>query len=145
MFGIFSVVIFNTLFGLSTSYWMAIATRFLLGALNGLLGPIKATKVCRTEHQALGLSLVSTAWGIGLIIGPALGGYLALPAEKFPNVFSPDSFFGRFPYLLPCLCSSLFAVVVLVSCIWMPVREIALVLYFTCKKLCYAPFIYLLL
>jgi len=42
MFGIFSVVIFNTLFGLSTSYWMAIATRFLLGALNGLLGPIKA-------------------------------------------------------------------------------------------------------
>ena len=34
-------VIFNTLFGLSTSYWMAIATRFLLGALNGLLGPIK--------------------------------------------------------------------------------------------------------
>ncbi|XP_039775778.1 protein ZINC INDUCED FACILITATOR-LIKE 1-like isoform X3 [Panicum virgatum] len=120
MFGIFSVVVFNTLFGLSTSYWMAIATRFLLGALNGLLGPIKATKVCRTEHQALGLSLVSTAWGIGLIIGPALGGYLALPAEKFPNVFSPDSFFGRFPYLLPCLCSSLFAVVVLVSCIWMP-------------------------
>lgn len=36
-----SRVIFNTLFGLSTSYWMAIATRFLLGALNGLLGPIK--------------------------------------------------------------------------------------------------------
>jgi len=34
-------VIFNTLFGLSTNYWMAIATRFLLGALNGLLGPIK--------------------------------------------------------------------------------------------------------
>jgi hypothetical protein len=36
-----SRVIFNTLFGLSTTYWMAIATRFLLGALNGLLGPIK--------------------------------------------------------------------------------------------------------
>jgi hypothetical protein len=35
-------VVFNTLFGLSVSYWMAIATRFLLGALNGLLGPIKA-------------------------------------------------------------------------------------------------------
>ncbi|RLM68947.1 hypothetical protein C2845_PM17G00970 [Panicum miliaceum] len=77
-------------------YWMAIATRFLLGALNGLLGPIKAyaIEVCRPEHEALALSLVSTAWGIGLIIGPALGGYLALPAENFPNVFSPDSFFG---------------------------------------------------
>ena len=34
-------VIFNTLFGLSLNYWMAIITRFLLGCLNGLLGPIK--------------------------------------------------------------------------------------------------------
>ncbi|TVU42223.1 hypothetical protein EJB05_08616 [Eragrostis curvula] len=129
--GIFSVVIFNTLFGFSTSYSMAIATRFLLGALNGLLGPIKAyaIELCRPEHEALGLSLVSTAWGIGLIIGPALGGYLALPAEKFPSVFSHDSFFGRFPYALPCLCTSVFAVAVLViSCIWMPVCEFALVL-----------------
>ncbi|CAJ2657232.1 unnamed protein product [Trifolium pratense] len=39
--GIISVVIFNTLFGLSTSYWMAIITRFLLGSLNGVLGPVK--------------------------------------------------------------------------------------------------------
>ncbi|GJN07073.1 hypothetical protein PR202_ga24865 [Eleusine coracana subsp. coracana] len=122
VFGIFSVVVFNTLFGLSVSYWMAIATRFLLGALNGLLGPIKAyaIEVCRPEHEALALSLVSTAWGIGLIIGPALGGYLALPAEKFPNVFSPDSLFARFPYFLPCLCTSVFAAAVLISCIWMP-------------------------
>ncbi|KAF0907260.1 hypothetical protein E2562_015763 [Oryza meyeriana var. granulata] len=79
VFGIFAVVIFNTLFGLSVTYWMAIATRFLLGALNGLLGPIKAyaIEVCRPEHEALALSLVSTAWGIGLIIGPAIGGYLS--------------------------------------------------------------------
>nr|CAB3490833.1 unnamed protein product [Digitaria exilis] len=122
VFGIFSVVVFNTLFGLSVSYWMAIATRFLLGALNGLLGPIKAyaIEVCRPEHEALALSLVSTAWGIGLIIGPALGGYLAMPAENFPVVFSPDSLFGRFPYFLPCLCTSIFAAAVLISCIWMP-------------------------
>ncbi|XP_047091416.1 protein ZINC INDUCED FACILITATOR-LIKE 1-like isoform X1 [Lolium rigidum] len=122
IFGVFSVVIFNALFGLSVTYWMAIATRFLLGALNGLLGPMKAyaIEVCRPEHEALALSLVSTAWGIGLIIGPALGGYLALPAEKYPNIFSPDSLFGRFPYFLPCLCTSVFAAAVLIGCIWMP-------------------------
>lgn len=34
-------VVLNTLFGLSINLWMAIATRFLLGSLNGLLGPIK--------------------------------------------------------------------------------------------------------
>ncbi|KAJ0047109.1 hypothetical protein Pint_05497 [Pistacia integerrima] len=56
-----NLVIFNTLFGLSIHFWMAIITRFLLGSLNGLLGPIK----------------VSTTWGIGLIIGPTIIGFLA--------------------------------------------------------------------
>ncbi|PON86778.1 Major facilitator [Trema orientale] len=72
-------IIFNTLFGLSVNFWMAVTTRFLLGSLNGLLGPIKAyaSELFREEHQAIGLSTVSTAWGIGLIIGPALGGFLA--------------------------------------------------------------------
>ncbi|KAJ6428661.1 hypothetical protein OIU84_020351 [Salix udensis] len=107
-----AVVIFNTLFGLSVNFWMAIITRFLLGSLNGLLGPIKAyaVEIFRAEYQALGLSTVSTAWGIGLIIGPALGGFLAQPAEKYPNLFSKESIFGRFPYFLPCLCISLFRV-----------------------------------
>nr|GEW35898.1 putative RNA-directed DNA polymerase, eukaryota, reverse transcriptase zinc-binding domain protein [Tanacetum cinerariifolium] len=78
---------------------------FLLGFLNGLLGPIKAyaCELFRDEHQALGLSTISTSWGTGLIIGPALGGYLAQPADKFPSLVSPNSLFGRFPYLLPCL------------------------------------------
>lgn len=122
MIGIVSVIIFNTLFGLSTSYWMAIATRFLLGSLNGLLGPIRAyaIEVCQVEHQSLALSIVSTAWGIGLIIGPAIGGFLAQPADKFPDLFSRASFFGRFPYFLPCLCISLFACGVFIFCFWMP-------------------------
>ncbi|XP_020254685.1 protein ZINC INDUCED FACILITATOR-LIKE 1-like isoform X2 [Asparagus officinalis] len=120
--GLISLIIFNTLFGLSVNYWMAIATRFLLGAMNGLLGPIKAyaSEVCRPEHQSIGLSLVSTAWGIGLIIGPALGGFFAQPAEKFPGIISEESFLGRFPYFLPCFCISLFAVGVLIACYWLP-------------------------
>jgi MFS family permease len=123
IFSVFSVVIFNTLFGLSMKYWMAITTRLILGALNGMLAPIKAysIEICRPEHHALGLSIVSTAWGIGLVVGPSIGGYLARPAQQYPNMFSDESIFGRFPYLLPCLCISLFAAVVLVSCIWLPV------------------------
>lgn len=120
--GLIALVIFNTLFGLSTSYWMAITTRFLLGSLNGLLGPIKAysVEVARPEYQAVGISLVSTAWGMGLVIGPSIGGLLAQPADKFPNLFSKDSFFGRFPYFLPCLFISLFAAVILSTCHWLP-------------------------
>ncbi|XWS08131.1 hypothetical protein CRYUN_Cryun41cG0053400 [Craigia yunnanensis] len=120
--GTISVVIFNTLFGLSVNFWMAVITRFLLGSLNGLLGPIKAyaVEIFREEHQALGLSTVSTSWGIGLIIGPALGGFLAQPAEKYPNMFSKDSLFGRFPYFLPSLAISLFALGVTIATCWLP-------------------------
>ncbi|ONM42101.1 putative peptide/nitrate transporter [Zea mays] len=42
------------------------------------------------------------------------------PAEKYPHVFSKDSVFGRFPYLLPCLSVSAFATLVLISCEWLP-------------------------
>ncbi|PIA48405.1 hypothetical protein AQUCO_01400778v1 [Aquilegia coerulea] len=122
IFGTIVVVVFNTLFGFSTSFWMAVTTRFLLGSLNGALGPIRAyaSEVSRPEHQALALSLVSVAWGIGLIIGPAIGGFLAMPAEKYPDLISKDSLFGRFPYLLPCLCISMLGLVVCVVCFWLP-------------------------
>ncbi|XP_022726147.1 protein ZINC INDUCED FACILITATOR 1-like isoform X4 [Durio zibethinus] len=119
VFGTFSVVTFNTLFGLSTNFWVAISARFLLGSLCGILGPMRAyaSEVCHKEYQALGMSVISTSWGIGLVIGPALGGFLAQPAEKFPHIFAKESLFGRFPYFLPCFLISLFALgVLLISC-----------------------------
>ncbi|KAL5226526.1 hypothetical protein ABZP36_014791 [Zizania latifolia] len=117
-----SVIIFNTIFGLSSNYWMALISRCLLGLMCGILGPIKAyaTEVCRKEHSHLALSLVSSSRGIGLIIGPAIGGYLAQPADKYPSVFSEKSIFGRFPYFLPCLCISLLAITALIASFWLP-------------------------
>ncbi|XP_010492151.1 PREDICTED: protein ZINC INDUCED FACILITATOR-LIKE 1-like [Camelina sativa] len=123
LIGTSSVVIFNTLFGLSLNFWMAIITRFCLGCFNGLLGgPIKAYAVetFRDEYQSLALSAVSTAWGIGLIIGPAIGGFLAQPAKQYPSLFSQDSIFGKFPYCLPCFAISIFAFLVTVISLWMP-------------------------
>ncbi|RHN41283.1 putative major facilitator superfamily [Medicago truncatula] len=120
--GVISVIIFNTLFGLSTSFWMAVTTRFFLGSLNGLLGPMKAycSEIFREEKQAFGLSTLSAAWGIGLIIGPALGGYLAQPTIKYPNLFPKDSFWDKFPYFLPSISISAFAFAVAIACIWLP-------------------------
>ncbi|KAB2627264.1 protein ZINC INDUCED FACILITATOR-LIKE 1-like [Pyrus ussuriensis x Pyrus communis] len=104
------------------NYWMAISTRFLLGSLNGSLGPIKAysCEAFREEHQALSMSTVSVARGIGLIIGPAMGGFLAQPADKYPSIFSQNSIFGRFPYFLPCLCISALAFGVTIISFWLP-------------------------
>ncbi|CAM8968314.1 unnamed protein product [Rhodiola kirilowii] len=122
LIGTIAVVIFNTLFGFSTNLWIAIATRFFLGALCGVLGPTRAfaSEVCRKEHQALGLSIISTSWGLGLVIGPAMGGFLAQPADKFPHLFSKESLFGRFPYALPCLVISIIALLAAISCYWLP-------------------------
>ncbi|CAM0880979.1 unnamed protein product [Alopecurus aequalis] len=122
LISILSVIVFNTLFGLSTTYWMAIVTRGLLGLLCGILGPIKAyaSEVCRKEHQALGISLVTSSRAIAFVIGPAIGGFLSQPAKKYPNVFSHESIFGRFPYFLPCFIISVLAAGACVACIWLP-------------------------
>ncbi|CAK7331925.1 unnamed protein product [Dovyalis caffra] len=125
LMGTFSVVVFSALFGLSTSFWMALSMRFLLGCFNSLLGTIRvlslqmlhtgtyayASEVCREEYRSVALSVVSTSRGLGLILGPAIGGFLA----------QIDRNIGlRFPYFLPCLIISVYAVGVLVACWWLP-------------------------
>ncbi|GAB4859277.1 Probable peptide/nitrate transporter At3g43790 [Ancistrocladus abbreviatus] len=122
LIGTLSVAILNMLFGLSTNFWMAISMRFFLGCFNSLLGTMRAyaSEICREEHRALALSVVSTSRGIGLVIGPAIGGFLAQPVEKYPKVFSKNSLFGRFPYFLPCLIISLYAAGIFALCWWLP-------------------------
>ncbi|CAN0898680.1 Probable peptide/nitrate transporter At3g43790 [Linum grandiflorum] len=122
LIGTFSVAIFNALFGLSSSFWLAISMRFLLGCFNSLLGTIRAyaTEVCREEHQSLALSIVSTSRGIRLIIRPAIGGFLLRPAEKYPSLFPENSIFARFPYFLPCLIISIYSLGVFIACWWLP-------------------------
>ncbi|KAJ0101184.1 hypothetical protein Patl1_05572 [Pistacia atlantica] len=119
--GTISVVVLSTLFGLSINFWMAVITRFLLGmpAHNFYHYQAYATEVMRGEQQTLGLSAVSTAWGIGLIMGPAVGGFLAQPEDKYPNIFSKESLFGKFPYFLPCFVISLIALGVTMASCWL--------------------------
>lgn len=122
MSGTASIFIFNTLFGFSKNFWMALVTRFLIGFFNGMLGPVRAyaSEICTEEHQALGLSMIGTMWGVGLIIGPAIGGYFAQPADKYPSIFPSGSLFDSYPYALPCLCISAIAVVGFCSCFFLP-------------------------
>eukprot|EP01137_Pigoraptor_chileana_P005423 Opistho-2@48465 len=113
------LVVFTLMFGFSYNLAWAIAARFLTGVINGLIGACKAiiSEISDETNQAQGMSIVGTAWGIGLIMGPAVGGILSEPALKHPHIFSANSLFGKFPYLLPCLFSvglSLIALVLVV-------------------------------
>ncbi|XP_065842031.1 uncharacterized protein [Oscarella lobularis] len=89
----------NTKTGLA---W-ALATRGLSGASNGVLGATKATiaDVSDDTNQAKGMTFIAAAWGVGLVIGPALGGLLAEPVRQYPDTFSGNGFLETFPYFLP--------------------------------------------
>ncbi|KAJ5199621.1 Tetracycline resistance protein TetA/multidrug resistance protein MdtG [Penicillium cf. griseofulvum] len=92
--------------GMAPNFWVALAGRALGGALNGNIGIIQTMVgelVKRPEHEPRAYSIMPFVWSIGTIIGPAIGGLLAKPAEGFPSVFLADGLFGKFPYLLPNL------------------------------------------
>ncbi|XP_057451625.1 protein ZINC INDUCED FACILITATOR-LIKE 1-like isoform X2 [Lotus japonicus] len=115
--GIFSVVIFNTLFGLSTSFWMAVITRFTLGGLNGLLGPMKRRiPSSRTLNRLCCLGSRFSLWtSIGRLFGSEQ------PVQKYPNIFAKGSFWDKFPYSLPCFVVSAIALAVLIiACVCLP-------------------------
>ena len=107
LYGTMAVTAATMVFGLSSSFGVALASRFLAGFLSGNLGTSKTylSEELHTKHLARGLSAIGFAGGIGGIIGPVVGGYLNRPAIQYPNVFSQDGLFGQFPYLLPELVS----------------------------------------
>ncbi|CAG7947055.1 unnamed protein product [Penicillium olsonii] len=97
------------LVGLAPNFWVALLGRALGGALNGNIGVIQTMVgelVKRPEHEPRAYTVMPFVWSIGSIIGPAIGGLLAKPAESNPSLFPVDGLFGRFPYLLPNLVCS---------------------------------------
>ncbi|XP_067685409.1 uncharacterized protein [Haliotis asinina] len=96
--------VFSLMFGFTQNLAMAIAARFFTGLFSGILGTAKTVlyEVSDNTNQAVGMSMISLAWGAGIILGPATGGYLASPVVKYPETFSPG-FFTRFPYIIPAI------------------------------------------
>ncbi|EPS36288.1 hypothetical protein H072_10173 [Dactylellina haptotyla CBS 200.50] len=94
------------LFGFSTSLHMAMIARCCVGLLNGNVGILRtvvAELVPEKELQPQAFGILPLAWNIGSIIGPAIGGFLSEPAQKYPEVFPKESFFDRNPWALPNL------------------------------------------
>ncbi|XP_048582542.1 probable peptide/nitrate transporter At3g43790 isoform X2 [Nematostella vectensis] len=91
------------MFGFSESVTWAVATRAAAGFSNGVIGTAKTiiSEICDNSNQALGITMVTVAWTTGMVLGPAIGGYLAEPGEKYPSTFSPGSLFHRFAFLMP--------------------------------------------
>jgi DHA1 family tetracycline resistance protein-like MFS transporter len=65
--------------GSATALWMLFAARAFAGACAGNIAAAQAyiADVTKPEDRARGMGLIGAAFGLGFIIGPALGGLLA--------------------------------------------------------------------
>lgn len=108
-----NVAVLGVLFGFSTSFAMAVSLRFLIGLGNGFMGVCKTVvteMVSCKEHEVRAFGYINGVWGLGLIVGPAIGGLLSRPAIQYPDMFAPNSIWGQYPYLLPSLICAFIAV-----------------------------------
>ncbi|KAI0242611.1 hypothetical protein L0F63_000276 [Massospora cicadina] len=113
LMGLLGTAISMFLFGMSKSMPWAMVTRFMAGCLNGNIGVLKTMVGEMTDrtNRAEAFGYAAMMFGIGLIIGPAMGGFLTKPAENYPWLFGNIQFLKDYPYFLPCGLSSLFCAI----------------------------------
>ncbi|ORZ23796.1 major facilitator superfamily domain-containing protein [Lobosporangium transversale] len=109
LIGLCGTAIACTSFGLSKSLPWAIISRSMCGLLNGNVGVAKSMlgEIADKSNQSQAFGVFGFAWGIGMIVGPVLGGYLADPAKNFPEIFGELQFFIEYPYFLPCFVAAI--------------------------------------
>ncbi|KAI0752769.1 MFS general substrate transporter [Daedaleopsis nitida] len=98
-------------FGLSRTFWGLVASRSLVGALNGNVGVMKSMigELTDETNIAQAFAFIPAAWATGTTIGPIMGGQLSKPHNRWPSVFS-HSFWIKFPYFLPCAAAAAYSV-----------------------------------
>ena len=100
--------------GFSLNFWMALVGRLVGGALNGNIGVIQTMVgelVTNPSHEPKAYAIMPFIWSIGIIIGPAIGGFFATPVHNFPGTVLDNALFAKFPYLLPNLiCTGLMVI-----------------------------------
>lgn len=109
--------------GMSGSIASAAAARIAGGLFNAIIGAEKAIigESLAPPDQAVAFGYFSLAWGLGALVGPALGGTLARPCgpRRPPGdtsdgenaLCAPGALLYERPFLLPCLAASLLCLV----------------------------------
>jgi MFS family permease len=88
--------------GLASALWMVYVARAFAGSMAGNLGVASAmmADITRPENRARGMGLIGMAFGLGLVLGPMLGGLLS----------------GAQPgFALPCLVAGVMSVLAMVA------------------------------
>ncbi|RMD43697.1 hypothetical protein DV735_g1423, partial [Chaetothyriales sp. CBS 134920] len=118
LFALIGTAASNLVFGFATNYWVALASRFLGGLLNGNVAVMQTmvAEMCKKpEHEPKAYSMIPFVWSAGSILGAAMGGFLARPSDTWPSIFPEDGLFGQYPYLLPNLVAVIFLVIAVIQ------------------------------
>ncbi len=91
MLSMIGAVIGYILLGFATTIWMVALSRFLSGLMAGNIAAAQAyiTDITSEEDRAKGMGLIGAAFGLGFIIGPAIGSYLAGDDFEKINLWLP--------------------------------------------------------
>ena len=87
LIGILGNALSQLLFGLSTSLWMLFASRALSGVLSSATLPVAMAFISdSTDHKSRGggMGMIGAAMGVGMILGPGLGGWVGEESISLP-------------------------------------------------------------
>jgi DHA1 family multidrug resistance protein-like MFS transporter len=87
MLGISGYAIFLILFGLATQFWMLFLARSLAGILSSATYPSMMAFISDSttpEERGGGMGKLGAAMGLGVILGPGIGGWLASDSLALP-------------------------------------------------------------
>ncbi|EMC92997.1 hypothetical protein BAUCODRAFT_37905 [Baudoinia panamericana UAMH 10762] len=115
--GCFATIASLLIVGFSINIWMALIGRLVGGLFNGNVGVIQTMVgeiVINPEHEPKAYAVMPFVWSVGIIVGPAVGGYFTAPTKNFPGTIVDIDLFRQFPYALPnIICALLMLISIL--------------------------------
>lgn len=103
----------------AASFWVLVLARILGGAMGGNISVATAAvaDISSREKRASGMAIIGVAFGLGFLVGPAIGGLLSLVdlTEYWPALTK----FGINPFSVPAIFSCLLA---MLNLLWVSQR-----------------------
>ena len=89
--GLFGFAIAEFLFAFATGLWMLFLSRILAGTFGSALMPTAmayVSDVTTEEKRGQGMGMLGAAMGLGIVVGPGIGGWLAEFDLSYPFLFA---------------------------------------------------------
>jgi DHA1 family multidrug resistance protein-like MFS transporter len=110
LLGVIGNALAMILMGLSSELWMLFAARALAGLLSSATLPTAMAYIgdsTSEENRGGGMGMIGAAMGIGMVLGPGLGGWLAGSSLSIPFILAGALSFLAFVLILLILPESL--------------------------------------